>query len=48
MTLGEGELQYLKIITVMIGGGGRGHYVLCQGLSCSPGAFGALRESGLQ
>lgn len=48
VTLGEGELQYLKIITVMIGADGRGHYVSCQGLSCSPGGFGALRESGLQ
>lgn len=48
VTLGEGELAYLKIITVMIGGGGRGHYGLWQGLSDRPGGFGALRESGLQ
>lgn len=48
MTLGEGELQFLKIITVMIGDGGRGHYVLCQGLSRRPAGFGALRELSLQ
>ena len=42
MTLGE--VEYLEIITVMMVDDGRGHCVLCQGLSCSPGGFAALRE----
>lgn len=48
VTLGGGNCNTWEIITVMIGADGRGHYVSCQGLSCGPGGFGALRESGLQ
>lgn len=46
VTLGEGELQYLKVITVMTGDGGRGHYVLCRGPQLSSRRLRSAGESG--